>query len=222
MAQAQSKPNWFVIGISAAVVVVLVALGLVVVWMNNRATDAGPAPSSSKSFDAETGAIAFGDGDDVVDVFVDFQCPVCKSFEEQFGAQLMKAADDDKITLNYHPIAILDRYSQGTEYSSRSASAAVCVAESDPDEYLDFAQLLFDNQPEENTTGLETSKLAELAEQAGADEAASCITDETYKKFGVAQAKKHEIAATPTVDLNGTRLNLQDQADLQKLVKLIS
>src|SRR5690606_36950998 len=155
MAQAQSKRNWFAIGISAAVVVVLVALGAVVVWMNNQATDAGPAPSSSKSFDAESGAISFGDGKDVVDIFVDFQCPVCKNFEEQFGPQLEKAAEDGKITLAYHPIAILDRYSQGTEYSSRSANAAVCVAESAPDKYLDFAQTLFDNQPPENTPGLD-------------------------------------------------------------------
>jgi protein-disulfide isomerase len=222
MAQAQSKRNWFAIGISAAVVVVLVALGAVVVWMNNQATDAGPAPSSSESFDAETGAISFGDGKDVVDVFVDFQCPVCKSFEEQFGPQLEKAAEDGKITLAYHPIAILDRFSQGTEYSSRSANAAVCVAESAPDKYLEFAQTLFDNQPPENTPGLDNAQLAEYAKQVGADKAASCITDETYKKFGVAQAKKHEVQGTPTVDINGQRLNLQEQADLQKLVQLIS
>jgi len=221
MAQAQSKPNWFVIGISAAVVVVLIALGAVVVWMNNQATDAGPAPTSSEAFDAETGAISFGDGKDVVDVFVDFQCPVCKSFEEQFGPQLEKAAEDGRITLAYHPIAILDRFSQGTDYSSRSAGAAVCVAESDSDKYLDFAQALFDNQPQENTPGLDSAQLAEFAKQVGAEDAASCITDETYKKFGVAQADKHEIQGTPTVDLNGQRLNLQNNADLQKFLALI-
>lgn len=222
MAQAQSKRNWFAIGISAAVVVVLVALGAVVVWMNNQATDAGPAPSSSKSFDAESGAISFGDGKDVVDIFVDFQCPVCKNFEEQFGPQLEKAAEDGKITLAYHPIAILDRYSQGTEYSSRSANAAVCVAESAPEKYLDFAQTLFDNQPQENTAGLEDAQLAEFAKQVGADKAAACITDQTYKKFGAAQAKKHDIQGTPTVDINGTRLDMSNNADLQKLVQLIS
>lgn len=222
MAQAQSKPNWFVIGISAAVVVVLIALGVVVVWMNNRATDGGPAPASSKAFSAETGAISFGTGKDKVDIFVDFQCPVCKSFEEQFGPSLEKAAEANKITLSYHPIAILDRMSLNTEYSSRSAGAAVCVASQEPDKYLAYAQLLFDNQPEENTPGLETSKLADFATQAGADKSASCITDETYKKFGAAQADSHQIKGTPTVEINGKRLDLNNQADLQKLVTLIS
>ena len=126
------------------------------------------------------------------------------------------------ITLEYHPIAILDRFSQGTEYSSRSAGAAVCVAESNPELYLDFAKTLFENQPAENTSGLTNDQLAGFATQVGADDAVSCITDETYRKFGAAQAKSHEIAGTPTVEINGTRLNLQDQADLKKFTDLIS
>lgn len=216
-----SNTNWFAIWVSIAVVVVLVGLGSVVVLLNNQATDPGATPSSNSTFDAETGAVTIGEGKDTVAIFVDFQCPICNSFEEQFGASLEAAAADGKITLEYHPIAILDRYSQGTEYSSRSAGAAVCVAESNPDKYLDFAKILFKNQPEENTAGLTTAQLADFASQVGADKAASCITDETYKKFGVTQAAKHDIKGTPTVDVNGTRLNLQDQADMKKFTDLL-
>ncbi|UNK71640.1 thioredoxin domain-containing protein [Microbacterium sp. H1-D42] len=221
MAAAQGKTNWFAIGISAAVVVVLVALGGVVLWMNNQANDPGAAPTGSEIFNAETGAISFGDGEDTVSVFLDFQCPACKSFEEQMGPALEQAAEAGKITLEYHPIAILDRYSQGTEYSSRSAGAAICVAENNPDLYLDYAKTLFANQPAENTSGLPTEQLAQFATQVGADDSVACITDETYRKYGAAQAKAHEIGGTPTVDVNGERLNLQDQADMQKLTKLL-
>ena len=222
MAAAKSNTNWFAIGVSIAVVVVLVAIGGLVVFLNNQATSPGATPKANDQFNSETGAISFGDGEDTVAVFVDFQCPVCKTFEDQFGPQLEAAAADGRITLEYHPIAILDRFSQGTEYSSRSAGAAVCVAESHPDLYLDFAKVLFENQPDENTTGLTNDQLAGFATQVGADDAASCITDETYRKFGAAQAKSHEISGTPTVEINGTRLNLQDQADLKKLTDLIS
>lgn len=223
MAAAKSNTNWFAIGVSIAVVVVLVAIGGLVVFLNNQATAPGAAPTANDTFDPETGALSFGDGEDTVAVFVDFQCPVCKSFEDQFGAQLEAAAADGRITLEYHPIAILDRYSQGSEYSSRSAGAAICVAESSPDLYLDYAKILFENQPAENTTGLTTDQLADLAKQVGVDEdVASCITDETFRKFGAAQAKAHDIKGTPTVDVNGTRLNLQDPADLKKLTDLIS
>ncbi|MFK0240477.1 DsbA family protein [Microbacterium sp. NPDC090281] len=222
MAAAKSNTNWFAIGVSIAVVVVLVAIGGLVVFLNNQATAPGATPEANDTFNSETGAISFGDGEDTIAVFVDFQCPVCKTFEDQFGPQLEAAAADGRITLEYHPIAILDRFSQGTEYSSRSAGAAVCVAESNPDLYLDYAKTLFENQPAENSSGLTTEQLAGFATQVGADDAVSCITDETYRKFGAAQAKAHEIGGTPTVDINGTRLNLQDQADLKKFTDLIS
>lgn len=221
MAAAKSNTNWFVIGVSAAVVVVLAVLAFVVVSLNNQATDPGATPTANDTFNSETGAISFGEGDDTVAVFVDFQCPVCKSFEDQFGPALEAAAADGRITLEYHPIAILDRFSQGTDFSSRSAGAAVCVAESNPDLYLDYAKTLFENQPAENSSGLTNDQLADFATQVGADDAVSCITDETYRKFGVAQAKKHEISGTPTVDLNGERLDLQNEADLKKLTDLI-
>lgn len=222
MATAQRKTNWFAIIVSAVVVVVLAGLAALVVVLNNQATAPGPAPSSSEAFNAETGAISFGDGEDTVAVFVDFQCPACKSFEEQFGPALEQAAEDGKITLEYHPIAILDRYSQGTDYSSRSAGAAICVVESDPDKYLDYANTLFENQPAENTTGLTNEQLAGFATDVGADGAVDCINDETYRKFGAAQAKQHDIKGTPTVDLNGERLDLQNDADFKKLTDLLS
>lgn len=222
MAAAKSNTNWFVIGVSAAVVVVLAVLATVVVLLNNQATDPGATPQANDSFNSETGAISFGDGEDEVSIFVDFQCPVCKSFEEQYGEALETAAADGQITLSYHPIAILDRYSQGTEFSSRSAGAAVCVAESNPELYLDFAKTMFDNQPAENSAGLTNEQIAAFATEIGADDAVSCITDETYRKFGKAQAQEHEISGTPTVEVNGTRLDLQNQADFKTFTDLIS
>ncbi|MEV8249301.1 thioredoxin domain-containing protein [Microbacterium sp. NPDC076768] len=222
MAAAKSNTNWFAIGVSIAVVVVLVAIAGVVVLLNNQATAPGATPAANDTFNAEEGAVSFGDGEDTIAVFVDFQCPACQAFETQFGADMEAAAADGRITLEYHPIAILDRFSQGTDYSSRSAGAAFCVAESNPEAYLDFSKALFDNQPAENSSGLTNDEIAAFATQVGADDAVSCITDETYRKYGAAQAQSNEIASTPTVDVNGTRLNLQDPTDLQKFTDLIS
>ncbi|MDR6866732.1 protein-disulfide isomerase [Microbacterium resistens] len=219
MAAAKGRTNGFAIGISIAVVVVLVALGGVVIWLNNKATDAGPAPKS-EILNTDTGALTYGGGKDVVAVYLDFQCPICNTFEQQYGEKLEKAAEDGKITLEYHPIAILDRYSQGTLYSSRSAAAAFCVAESNPDKYLDYAKTLFANQPKENSPGLDNDQLIEFAKEVGADKAASCITDEKYVKYPAAQALKHEIKGTPSIDINGKRLDLQKNgvAQLEELI----
>ncbi len=205
MAAAKSNTNWFVIGVSAAVVVVLIALGALVVFLNNQATAPGVAPEGG-NVNEKTGAISFGSGEDEVDVFVDFMCPICGDFENVYGEQLQAAAADDKITLNIHPVSILDRYSQNTKYSSRSASAAYCVAEKAPDSFLEFFNYMFANQPTENTPGYTDEELAGFAEQAGAGAAADCIADGTYMDFVRDQTTAQEIQGTPTVEVNGERI----------------
>ncbi|MFK0403530.1 DsbA family protein [Microbacterium sp. NPDC090225] len=211
MAAAKSNTNWFAIGVSAAVVVVLVVLGGLVVFLNNQATAPGVAPEGG-NVNQETGAISFGGGDDEVDVFVDFMCPICGDFEDAYGEQLQAAAASDDITLNIHPISILDRYSQNTKYSTRAAGAAYCVAENAPDSFLDFFNFMFTNQPQENTAGYTDEELASYAEQVGAGVAADCIADGTYMNFVRDQTNQHEIQGTPTVEINGERI---ENADIQ-------
>lgn len=208
-AAAKSNTNWFAVGISIAVVVVLVALAGLVVFLNNQASSPGTAPQSG-IVNEETGAISFGEGDTQVDTFVDFMCPICGDFEDAYGEQLQAAAADDEITLNLHPISILDRYSQNTEFSTRAAASVYCVAAESPDATLDYFNLLFENQPAENSTGLTDDELAALAEQAGADSAADCIADGTYKRYVTSQTNAHDIQGTPTVEIDGERIENAD------------
>lgn len=217
MAAAQGRTNWFAIVISAIVVVVLVGLAGVVVWLNNQASAPGAAPVSSL-VNEETGAISFGEGDTEVDTFVDFMCPICSDFEDAYGEMLQEGAANDEITLNIHPVSILDRFSQGTEFSTRAAASVYCVAEDAPDATLTYFNLLFANQPAENTPGLSDDELAGLAEQAGAAGAVSCIADGTYMKFVGDQTQAHEVQGTPTVEIDGKRLeNSQIGTEFQKL-----
>lgn len=208
-AAAKSNTNWFAIGISAAVVVVLVALAALVIVLNNQASSPGTAPQSA-IVNEETGAISFGEGETEVDTFVDFMCPICGDFEDAYGEQLQTAAADDEITLNLHPISILDRYSQNTEFSTRAAASVYCVAAESPDSTLDYFNLLFENQPAENSPGLTDDELASLAGQVGADSAADCIADGTYKRFVTSQTNAHDIQGTPTVEIDGERIENAD------------
>lgn len=204
MAAAKSNTNWFAIGVSIAVVVVLVALGGLVVFLNNQATAPGPTPGGAL-ISEENGAITVGEGDTTIDTYIDFMCPVCGQFEDAYGEQLQTAAANDEITLNIHPIAILD-FRSTTDYSSRAAAAMYCVAENDPDSAIPFMNLLFENQPAEGSAGLDDNQLADYAEQAGATNSADCIAAKDYIKFPVAQAKEHEIQGTPTVEIDGDRI----------------
>lgn len=212
MAAAKSNTNWFAVGISIAVVVVLVALGGLVVWLNSQAGSPGAAPESSALVNEETGAISFGEGDTSIDTYVDFICPICGDFEDAYGEALQTAASNDDITLNIHPISILNHYSTTGEYSSLAAGSMYCVAETAPDSALEYFNLMFTNQPAENTAGLSADELVGLAEQAGASAAADCIADGTYMKFTEDQADEHEISGTPTVEIDGERIDNGDIA----------
>jgi len=212
MATAARKTNWFAIWVSVGVVVALVVIGGLVVWMNTQATAPGAEPKAS-NINTETGAISFGDGTGTMDTYIDFMCPICNQFEQTYGPEIAKLKDDGTITLNVHPIAILDSQSQGTAYSSRAASAMYAVAVADPDKALDFMTALFENQPQEGTSGLTDEQIIQVAEGAGVtmtDDLKKAITSGTYVRYVQAMTPKTPIQpgsqgiGTPTVEINGS------------------
>ena len=156
-----------------------------------------------------TGAVVVGSGEQTLDIYIDFMCPACSQFEQTYGDEILDLVNDGTITLNIHPIAILDRYSQGAEYSTRSANAMYCVAEADPDAAVPFMQAMFAQQPDENSTGLTDDEILAIAKSVGVEGIDSCVTDGTYKKFVAAMTDKTPIApgssgiSTPTIAVNG-------------------
>jgi protein-disulfide isomerase len=221
MATAVRKTNWFAIWVSVAVVAVLVIVTGLVIWMNAMAT-AGNSPTSSSTakpeasnIDTSTGAIKFGTGSGTMDTYIDFMCPICNQFEQSYGESISGLVSDKTITLNVHPIAILDRSSQGTAYSSRSASAMYAVAIADADHAYAFMQAMYANQPAENSTGLTNAKIISIAEDAGVtmtDELKSAINDNKYLNYVQTMTDKTPIApgstsiGTPTIAINGTAI----------------
>ncbi|WP_162140727.1 DsbA family protein [Jongsikchunia kroppenstedtii] len=105
-----------------------------------------------------------------LDLFEDFQCPACQSFEKQYGEQIVQAINDGKLSVRYHMVNFLDR---SGKYSSRAAGAAKAVAaENNLDLYLNFHTKLYDQQPPEtNADGLSNEQLAQIAASVGASPA---------------------------------------------------
>jgi len=140
-----------------------------------------------------------------VQVFVDFLCPLCGRFErgitpEEFQASGFPgtAADytgnadyiktlikEGVASLEVVPVAILDRYSLGTKYSTRAANAFACVVDQEPGIAMDYMGLLFEQQPDEGTSGLDDNELIALARDAGSSSAATelCIRNQSFKSF---------------------------------------
>ncbi|MGU3357774.1 DsbA family protein [Microbacterium sp. M4A5_1d] len=209
---ATGKTNWFAIWVSTAVVVVVALIVALVVWMNNSATDPGTPPTGS-GIEQETGAVVVGDGSQTLDTYVDFMCPICGQFETTYGPEILDLVNDGTITLKIHPISILDRASQGTEYSTRSANAMYCVAEADPDAAVPFMQALFEQQPAEQSTGLTDEQLLQIASDAGVTGIESCVTDRTYESYVAAKTKETPLqpgsdrVGTPTIAVNGETIS---------------
>ncbi len=174
----------------------------------------------------ETGAITVGDGAGTMDTYIDFMCPVCNQFEQAYGEAIQSLVDDGTITLNIHPISILDRASQGTEYSTRAASAMYCVAAADGSAAVPFMQAMYANQPAEGSTGLTDEQILAIAAGVGVTGIDSCVNDGTYKGYVTAMTEKTPVApsaqgiGTPTIAINGQVIDnssLPAPADLATL-----
>jgi protein-disulfide isomerase len=172
-----------------------------------------PSPVVAPGAEAEAGQPV------KVIAYIDFICPVCKRFEDTYNDALTGLRNEGKISLEYRPLGFLDRMSS-TNYSSRSANAAACVAEEAPEKYAEYVDVLFANQPAEGGAGLSDDKLKSLASEIGAD-INSCVDDRTFRpyvKYSTELASNTGITGTPTVFIDGkqwdgsTDLNAEIQA----------
>ncbi|MHA7176982.1 DsbA family protein [Arthrobacter sp. Sr24] len=169
-----------------------------------------PAPTAPPAEIADPAALgikasASGEPAQMV-IYVDFMCPACKGFEEANGAQIDELREAGEITVDYRALNYLDRFAMGTNYSSRSAAAAACVADVSPDKYKAYFDSLFTNAPEENSKGLNNAKLVSLATEVGAADISSCVDSKTYRPmvaYSSALASTSGVNATPTVFLEG-------------------
>ncbi|AZZ55660.1 DsbA family protein [Rathayibacter iranicus] len=177
-------------------------------------TTAALAPEASPQPTDESGPRAAGVA--TIDVYADYLCPYCSEFEKANAEQLQSWLTQGSITLEFHPVAILDASSAGSAYSSRAANTAACVADEDPDRFLAVNAALFARQPAERTPGLDDDALRSLVVDAGVtnDAVRACITSGEFRPWVAAATQRAtggplpnsslpKLASTPTVLVNG-------------------
>lgn len=144
-----------------------------------------------------------------VDIYLDFMCPYCGQFERANSADLNAVVEDGSAQLRIHAMSFLDQASQGTKFSTRAANAFVTVGKNEPDKVLAFNNILFENQPEENSAGLSDAQIADFARQAG-------VSNDTVAQFAAGannsfvesttkNAFANGVSGTPTVKINDTK-----------------
>jgi len=142
----------------------------------------------------------------VLNVYEDFQCPICDAFEQANGGTVQKLAAEGKVRVIYHPFTIFLGEEPQQANSVRAWSAARCVPAA---KWQQYHNLLYANQPRETTVGgFPVSQLLAMGSRIGLTSPAftQCVTSQRYAKQGVQvsqQIIKSGITVTPTVKLNG-------------------
>ncbi len=148
------------------------------------------------------GVAARDDGPVQVVAYVDVNCVFCADFETRHAGQIRSWLDAGDITFEYRTVAYLDRNSS-TDYSSRGANAAACVADTTPEAFLAFNQRLYERHGEGD---LDDAGLLALADDAGAGDIDSCVENGTFRpwvKYTTEAAKAAAVSGTPTVYVDG-------------------
>ncbi|MEV0649817.1 thioredoxin domain-containing protein [Phytomonospora sp. NPDC050363] len=205
-AEQRKKRTLIAVGVAAAVVIVGGAIGYGI-YQGNKSSTVNEPTAATVNYGFES-----GEGPVAVDLYVDFMCPSCKAFEEQYAEPLQQAALAGQITLITHPVAILNRMSQGTDYSTRAGAASVCAA--NEGKFGEFSTALFAAQPAEQTPGLSNGELVDVGKGVGlGDTFASCVNAQTYAAWvdkGTEVASEDGLSGTPYVKINGEPVELKD------------
>lgn len=201
----------------AAVVVLVSIIGVSV--QSNRAKVQGTLEAANASV---TSGVTIGKASApvTVDLFEDFQCPVCQQLETSAGTTLASMVSAGKIKINYHMMAFLDQSSSGNRYSSRAANAALCASDASVDDFAAYHKVLYGKnqsgqsvQPAEGGNGRTNAELisyfAQAVPKASPDQKsafASCVQTEQHSALVQAvtdNSSKRNVNATPTVKVNG-------------------
>ncbi len=209
-------------GMKFAVLLTLLAVGILaaIVVLTNQQT----------ASTVETGAVdiagqpMLGESDAPVTVveFGDFKCPSCKAWGEMVYPQLVA----DYVETGDVKFSYINVLFHGNE-SVVGSLAAEAVYEQSPESYWNFHKALFAAQPTENhdAAWLTPEKTLEVAAEFPAIDQVQMKEDmekqETMDKVEADEAlvEEHEVAMTPTIVVNGQKL--EDPFDYDAIKALI-
>jgi protein-disulfide isomerase len=211
-AAAERRRRTVIGGVVAGIVLIVVLVAVVVVQTHRTSASADAAAPANTTGNGYVFAVGSADAPVTLDLYEDFQCPNCKALEDSTGSTINGLVTAGTVQVHYHGMAFLNTAQNG-QYSTRALNAAAVVTNAaGPEAYKTFHDLLFANQPTEGGSGLTDDQLIAYAGQAGAPGATveQGIRDLVYGDW-VAQAEdqasKDGVTGTPTVFVDGTKLD---------------
>lgn len=213
-------------GVIGAVLIAVIAIVMVQNMNQNAEIAASQVTPPNATEDGKSIVVNPGKaeaGAPVVELFFDYQCPVCKQLETALGATLEDLADTGKIELRYRTMSFLDANLKN-DSSVQAGIAATCGAV--VGKYAETHDAIFAIQPATEGDGYPTTELRDSIPATvgltGADltNFQTCFDDGDTKAF---VEKSNELGmqdmisvnskvATPTIFVNGNNLPLNELA----------
>lgn len=138
-----------------------------------------------------------------IELWSDFQCPVCEEFAATIEPGLRSTyLADGRVRMTYHDLAFISK-------ESIDAAAAARIADEMGAGFWAFHDLLYANQGAEKSGAFSRDRLADIAVAAGLDRAAfmAKLADPAYTAAVTAETSQGSAAgviSTPTLIINGT------------------
>ncbi len=224
--------NKIVVATVVAVVAIIAVVGGVIWSQSQKEAATGTSTAVPAGASMGTGYPAFATtatpaaGVPTVDLYEDFQCPICAQFESALGPTFQDLASQGKLKLNYHVLNFLDD-NTGAKNSTPAANGAFCAARIG--KFQDFHNAVFASQVPEGQD-VTDAELAAWATTAGitGDALATwqkCVADGTYTAYvtsvNEAAFKIPKFQGTPTVVINGQTVDLTTIQSPELLTQVI-
>ena len=188
--------------IALAVVAALILVGVAVVASQSSSGENAAVPTG---VEAPGGGAPYGDAAPVVlDEWVDFACPACKTFNDALSSTISEQVEAGELQVYYHPLSFINAG------SVRAANAFGCaVDEGLTHEYYDA---VFAEQGDESGDGYTNEQLVAIGDGLGAgDGFESCVNGGDYDGWVdnvTTSGADQGVTGTPTIFLNGEVVDL--------------
>lgn len=226
--RAGRSPLLLITAIVGGVGVVILA-GLILLQGGSSATDATSALISPRAPTpvalADGRAVGKADAPVTLEVWTDFQCPICGQFAKTVEPALMSRYVTPGVLRIVHHDAAFQGAKSASSYDESVEAGAGARCAADQGRYWPYQDWTFANQSGENEGAYASTRLTAIATAAGLDIGAwqACVATGTAQeavRTETTQAVAAGVGATPTMRLNGQEIvGLRSVPDLSALIE---
>ena len=205
--------NPVIIGAVIAAVVIVAVVVAIVMGTSGKSDGTGASGQPSGAVASDAGGILANSSPaksnaPTLDLYEDFQCPVCGRFEKTMGPTITTMVAAGEVKLIVHTLSFLDDNLKN-DFSKKTANAVACAA--DAGKFLEYHAAVFAAQPAQEGAGYTDAQIGEFANTAGITGPPlttwqKCTSSGQHAQYVLdtqTAAEKAGVNSTPTLQLNG-------------------